>query len=76
MATLDQEIQQRKALLEKQVRRERLNKWLDLIEDFTLIEKVDNGNYPRLILTIEAMAEKFISRKLPKCDSQGGVHID
>lgn len=77
MATLDQEIEARKIAVEKQTKRDRLNRWLDLAEDFDFKEKLDSGNVPRLILTIEITQKNFRSGKLPASDYHGtGVHIE
>ena len=77
MATLQQEIDARKVAVEKQTKRDRLNRWLELAEDFDFEEKLDGGNVPRLILTIQITARKFKSGKLPKEDYVTiGVHIE
>lgn len=77
MATLQQEIDARKVAVEKQTKRDRLNRWLELAEDFDFEEKLDGGNVPRLILTIQITARKFKSGKLPKEDyDTKGVHIE
>lgn len=76
MATLKQEIEARKIAVEKQVKRDRLNRWLELAEDFDFNEKLDTGNFPRLILTIEITTKNFRDGKLPMEDyDTKGVHI-
>jgi hypothetical protein len=76
VATLNQEIEARKIAVEKQTKRDRLNRWLELAEDFDFDEKLDTGNVPRLILTIEITTKNFRDGKLPKQDYDSkGVHI-
>ena len=72
MPTLKQELEAKRTELIKKIKRERLQKWIDSAIDFEYRERLEQGNVPKLVLTIEITRENFHLGVLPKTEYYSG----